>query len=81
MPNNAFSERDEEMIDESLMETFPASDPTSPARPGSLIGMRYAVNSRGGHLGWLQGTTPLWLLAAVAGCVAIGITLASRRRA
>jgi len=33
---------DEWLIDESIAETFPASDATSPVRPGSLVGSRYA---------------------------------------
>ena len=37
--------RDECLIDESLEETFPASDPTTPAQPGSLVGSRYPASS------------------------------------
>ena len=34
---------DEWLIDQSLAETFPASDPTSQIRPGSTVAMRYAA--------------------------------------
>lgn len=37
------SGHEEWIIDESIEETFPASDPISPARPGSLVSLRYAV--------------------------------------
>ena len=33
------------LIDESLEETFPASDPTTPVRPGSIAG-RYVTEHR-----------------------------------
>lgn len=32
---------DEWLIDESIEETFPASDPTLPVRPGSSLSMRH----------------------------------------
>lgn len=34
---------DEWLIDESIQETFPASDPTTPVQPGSLVSLRYAA--------------------------------------
>jgi hypothetical protein len=33
---------DEWLLDEAIEETFPASDPPAPVRPGSSISMRYA---------------------------------------
>jgi len=33
---------DEWLIDESVEETFPASDPTTPTQPGSLASERYS---------------------------------------
>jgi hypothetical protein len=38
-------DHDERVIDESLEETFPASDATTPTRPGSLVGLRYAART------------------------------------
>jgi hypothetical protein len=35
---------DEWLLDESIEETFPASDPTSPVRPGSTLGLRNAAH-------------------------------------
>jgi hypothetical protein len=32
---------DEWLLDESIEETFPASDPILPTRPGSTLGMRH----------------------------------------
>lgn len=32
---------DEWLLDESVEETFPASDPVAPARPGSTLAKRY----------------------------------------
>jgi hypothetical protein len=37
---------DERLLDESIEETFPASDPTSPVRPGSTLGLRYAAHEK-----------------------------------
>ncbi len=42
-------DHDEWLIDESVEETFPASDPTLPSRPGSTIGGRYNVSKAGGR--------------------------------
>jgi hypothetical protein len=38
------TQHDEWLLDESIEETFPASDPTSPVRPGSTLGLRYAAH-------------------------------------
>jgi hypothetical protein len=40
---------DEWLLDESIEETFPASDPTSPVRPGSTLGLRNAVHAARAH--------------------------------
>jgi hypothetical protein len=36
---------DEWLIDESIAESFPASDPPAPPHPGSTVGMRYPVGT------------------------------------
>jgi hypothetical protein len=76
----ADSERDERLIDESLMETFPASDPTSPARPGSLVGMRYATGSRAGNRSSTRTRLQSTLLGALVAGVVVGIALMRARR-
>jgi hypothetical protein len=74
------SERDDWLIDESLMETFPASDPTSPARPGSLLGMRYAVSSRvSERTHWTHAMMRPWVIGALLGGVVLGVLMAGRR--
>ncbi len=74
--NSAESERDEWLIDESLEETFPASDPPSTTFPGSLLGMRYAVQPRSArHNSSLQP----WLIAAMVGGAFAGLLLMRRR--
>jgi hypothetical protein len=35
---------DEWLLDESVEESFPASDPVAPARPGSTLARRYQTN-------------------------------------
>ena len=35
-------DHDEWLIDESIEETFPASDPTLPVRPGSTLSRRHS---------------------------------------
>jgi hypothetical protein len=35
---------DEWLLDESIEETFPASDPASSVLPGSTLGVRYATH-------------------------------------
>lgn len=39
----ADADHDEWLIDESIEETFPASDPTLPIRPGSTLALRHQV--------------------------------------
>jgi hypothetical protein len=41
---------DEWLLDESIEETFPASDPTSPVRPGSTLGLRNASHDASADL-------------------------------
>ncbi len=38
---------DEWLIDESIEESFPASDPASPARPDSILAARYRSSRHG----------------------------------
>jgi hypothetical protein len=45
--NPGAPEHDEWLLDEAIEETFPASDPPTPVRPGSSISMRYAYAEAG----------------------------------
>ncbi len=45
------SPKDDERIDESLEETFPASDPTTPVQPGSLASEEYPAEAKASMLG------------------------------
>jgi hypothetical protein len=40
-------DHDEWLLDEAIEETFPASDPPTPVRPGSSISLRYARGAAG----------------------------------
>jgi len=40
VPNVGTAAYDEWVLDEALQETFPASDPALPTRPGSSLGLR-----------------------------------------
>jgi hypothetical protein len=42
---------DEWLLDESVEESFPASDPVSPSRPGSTLGKRYQTAKKAGTAG------------------------------
>ena len=37
---------DEWLLDESIEESFPASDPVTPSRPGSTLGKRYQTTRK-----------------------------------
>jgi hypothetical protein len=37
---------DEWLLDESVEESFPASDPVAPSRPGSTLSKRYATTRK-----------------------------------
>jgi len=37
---------DEWLLDESVEESFPASDPAAPTRPGSTLGRRYETRKK-----------------------------------
>ena len=56
---------DEWLIDESVEETFPASDATTPVQPGSLVGSRYPASARAAT-STLMWTLVLCSIAAVA---------------
>lgn len=72
---------DDRMIDEALEETFPASDPITPAAPGSLIGRRYAVTEDETTRAQAAFTAAQpWLLCALAGGVIVGLLLRRRHR-
>jgi hypothetical protein len=40
-------DHDEWLLDEAIEETFPASDPPTPVRPGSSLSLRYARGAAG----------------------------------
>ena len=76
------SAHDEWLIDESIAETFPASDVPVPMRPGSLVGSRYAVrpnNSSWGDTRQLIDSVGPWLAAVVVGALVWLILSLSRR--
>ena len=74
--NSAESQRDEWLIDQSLEETFPASDPPSPTFPGSLLGMRYAVQPRSARH---SNSTQPWLIAGLLGGALVGLLVMRQR--
>ncbi|HEX2829196.1 MAG TPA: hypothetical protein VHP37_22800 [Burkholderiales bacterium] len=70
---------DEWLIDESIAESFPASDPPAPPHPGSTVGMRYPIAASRSfpHALRLPGSAAAW--AAI--CLSlVCIALLSRRR-
>jgi hypothetical protein len=78
MPGHA-----EWLIDESIAETFPASDPTAPVRPGSTVAMHY---SRGGSSQFARdleaafaGPRGVWATLGLSVLI-IGVLLARRAR-
>jgi len=72
---------EERMIDESVEQSFPASDPSSTSQPGSIVSRRYAAvrgvsrtsSTWAPLMGWFVVTT------AIA-CTAILVLKWSRRR-
>lgn len=45
-PASGQPNHDERMLDESIEESFPASDPATSSRPGSTLGRRYATTRK-----------------------------------
>jgi hypothetical protein len=70
-PAAAYRDRDEWAIDQSLQETFPASDPISPARPGSIVGLRNAEALRR-HDAPLRGRAAAAIKSALPWMIAAG---------
>jgi hypothetical protein len=69
---------DEWLIDDAIDDTFPASDPTSHAQPGSIVSRRYEAAARRRWAAARGATSALWwILAGSALCSAV---LVSRRR-
>jgi hypothetical protein len=77
-------DHDEWLIDESLAETFPASDPPSSTRPGSIVGSHYAAGAQNRALtralataDWMPRSQLTW---AMIGCSILCVALLLRRR-
>jgi hypothetical protein len=75
----AAASHDEWLIDEAARESFPASDPSSPSQPGSILSVRYAAEERAG-LPRRSDMTPLWWTLAGCAIFAAGFLAGSRRR-
>jgi hypothetical protein len=71
-------DRDEWFIDESIKETFPASDSTSPARPGSLLGIRNSTRARSAELLRRRAMVPS-MIGALLGGLILGFILTRPR--
>ena len=72
----ASPEHDEWAIDEALQETFPASDPPLPMRPGSSMSIRYA--HRAAERTRLLRIRHGWQWAALAAAVVFVCAFAGR---
>jgi hypothetical protein len=57
-------EHDEWALDEALEETFPASDPPTPPRPGSTMAQRYAVRASADGFRLRRSRAIQWILIA-----------------
>jgi hypothetical protein len=57
-------EHDEWALDEALEETFPASDPPTPPRPGSTMAQRYAVRASADGFRLRRSRAIRWILIA-----------------
>jgi hypothetical protein len=69
-------DRDECLIDESIKETFPASDSPTAALPGSLLAVRYATGSRGDDsAGSHRRVLQFWLIGALIAGAVVGAIL------
>jgi hypothetical protein len=55
---------DEWALDEALEETFPASDPPTPPRPGSTMAQRYAVRAGADGFRLRRSRVIRWILVA-----------------
>jgi hypothetical protein len=75
--NPASPEHDEWVMDEALQETFPASDPPSPVRPGSSMSIRYARRAADEHTRLLR-IRHGWQWAALAAGAVLLSAFASR---
>jgi hypothetical protein len=65
-------EHDEWALDEALEETFPASDPPTPPRPGSTMAQRYAVRATADGFRLRRSRTIQWaVIAACAFCAVL----------
>jgi hypothetical protein len=77
----ATASHDEWLIDEAVRESFPASDPSSPSQPGSILSVRYAAEDRAGFRLRRRGDmTPLWWMLAGCAIFAAGFLAGRRRR-
>jgi hypothetical protein len=71
-------EHDEWALDEALEETFPASDPPTPPRPGSTMAQRYAVRATADGLRLRRSRAMGW--AVIAACVFFAVLRFRRQR-
>ena len=72
---------EEWMIDESVEQTFPASDPTTTSQPGSIVWQRYAATNAADRT---LANEPPWLrlaiITAAVACAAVVVARRLRRR-
>jgi hypothetical protein len=73
---------DEQVIDEALEETFPASDPPLPVRPGSSMALRYIrwkdTGQAAGAARWL-GISGRNFLILLLVCTTVAFSIAGAR--
>ena len=64
---------EERIIDGSVEESFPASDPSSSSQPGSIAAQSYSFARR-------SGREADWIVPLALGMAAIALIIAMRRR-
>ena len=72
-------QHNEQLVDEAIEFTFPASDPVSPAQPGSIVNLRYTASERRRRRASARGIDSAlwWLVPACA--VGLALLLLARR--
>jgi hypothetical protein len=71
---------DDWIIDESVQETFPASDATAPVRPGSLAAQHFSRAALRKHIDKPEATTSLYFNLAAVAVLAVLLLVVRRRR-